>query len=221
MYKIIKRTFDVLFSLILLIIVVITFPFIALGIKISSPGPIFYVSTRIGKNGVPFKFYKYRSMHIDDGRTKGIVAEQKRVFTFGKVLRRTKLDEFPQAFNVFRGDLSVVGPRPMLTTNASKVYGGRYSLVQTVKPGLTSYASIFDYTHGDACVSDRERYNNEILPIKRELELYYVQYAGVLTDLRIILRTAIVIISVVFGKKVFPYPKEYYVAKKALEEINV
>ena len=220
MYQVIKRVFDILCSIILMVIVIITFPFVALGICISSPGPIFYVSTRIGKNGRPFKFYKYRSMHIDDGKHKGIVAEQKRVFTVGKILRRTKIDELPQAINVLKGDLSVVGPRPMLTTNASKIYGGRYAPVQTVRPGLTSYASLFDYTHGDACVEDRELYNSTILPIKREMELYYVKKASIVTDLIIIAKTAGIILSVIFGRKSFPYPKEYYIAKKELEQLQ-
>lgn len=200
-------------------IVVITFPFVALGIYLSSPGPVFYVSTRIGKDGTPFKFYKYRSMHIDDGRYKGIVAEQNRVFTVGKILRRTKIDELPQAINVLKGDLSVVGPRPMLTTNAAKIYGGRYAPVQSVKPGLTSYASLFDYTHGDACVKDRELYNSTILPVKREMELYYVKTASVVTDLKIIARTVVIILSVIFGKTDFRYPKEYYLAKQELEQL--
>lgn len=222
MYSIVKRTFDILFSGILLIVTAITFPFVALGIKLSSPGPVFYVSTRIGKNGVPFKFFKYRSMHVDDGSSKGIIAEQKRIFTVGKIMRRTKIDELPQALNVLKGDLSVVGPRPMLTTNVTKMYGGRYLPVMSVKPGLTSYASLFDYTHGDALVEDRERYRNEIVPIKREMELYYVQHRSLLTDIEIIFRTAIIIISVFLGKKEFPYPKEYYIAKAESEnEANV
>lgn len=74
-----------------MIVVIVTYPFVALGIKLSSPGPVMYVSTRIGKGGKPFKFYKYRSMHIDDGRYKGMSEEQKRVFTVGKIIRRTKL----------------------------------------------------------------------------------------------------------------------------------
>lgn len=220
MYGLIKRVFDIFCSVILMIVLAITFPFVALGIKISSPGPIFYVSTRIGKNGMPFKFYKYRSMHVDNGTLKGIVAEQKRIYTFGKILRRTKIDELPQAFNVLRGDLSIVGPRPMLPTNAFKIYGGRYASVQSVKPGLTSYASLFDYTHGDACVENPDLYNGTILPIKREMELYYVENAGIWTDLTIILKTAWIILSVIFGRKNFPNPKEYYIAKKNLEELS-
>ncbi len=217
MYELLKRAFDILFSLLLTIILAISFPFVALAIRISSPGPILFISKRIGKDGKPFNFYKYRSMHVDDGSLKGIVAEQKRIFTVGKILRRTKIDELPQALNVLKGDLSVVGPRPMLTTNAIKMYGGRYLPVMNVRPGLTSYASLFDYTHGDALVSDRERYRSEIVPIKREMELYYVQHRSISTDIGIILRTAMIIISVIFGKKEFPYPREYYIAKAALE----
>ena len=220
MYSVLKRTFDILFSCLLLLVMILTFPFVALGIKLSSPGPVFYVSTRIGKNGVPFQFYKYRSMHIDDGRFKGMAEEQKRVFTVGKILRRTKIDELPQAINVLKGDLSVVGPRPMLTTNATKVYGGRYTPVLNVKPGLTSYASLFDYTHGDACVEDREFYISEILPIKREMELYYVQNVGLRMDVHIIFKTATTILAVVFGKRQFRYPREYYIAKENLDKLE-
>lgn len=219
MYSFIKRLFDIAFSLILIVGLAVTFPFVALGIKCSSPGPILYVSKRIGKNGVPFNFYKYRSMHIDDGKTKGIIEEQRRVFPIGKILRRTKIDELPQALNILKGDLSVVGPRPMLTTNAAKIYGGRYSPIQNIKPGLTSYASLFDYTHGEACIGNRELYNETILPIKQEMELYYVRNASLKTDLIIILKTAVIILEVIFGKKEFPYPKEYYIAKENLEKI--
>ena len=105
----------------------------------------------------------------------------------------------------------------MLTANVTKMYGGRYLPVMSVRPGLTSYASLFDYTHGDSLVEDRERYRSEIVPIKREMELYYVQHRSILTDMKIIFRTAIIIISVIFGKKEFPYPSEYYIAKDALD----
>lgn len=218
MYNVLKRAFDILFALILLAVLIVTFPIVALGIKLSSKGPILYTSKRIGKDGVPFNLYKYRSMHLDDGFLKGIVAEQKRIYTVGKILRRTKIDELPQALNVLKGDLSVVGPRPMLTTNAARMYGGRYLPVMNVRPGLTSYASLFDYTHGDALVEDRERYRSEIVPIKREMELYYVQHRGIHTDITIIIRTALIIISVILGKKEFPYTKEYYIAKMCLEK---
>lgn len=217
MYRIIKRIFDIMFAAVLLIIMCITFPFIAVGIKISSPGPIFYISERAGKDGVPFRFYKYRSMHIDVGKTGD---EQQRVFAFGKILRRTKLDEIPQAINLMRGEISVVGPRPMLMTNVSEVYGGHYYLVQKVKPGLTSYASLFDYTHGDACVKNIDMYNATILPIKQELELYYIKKASIVTDTVIIVRTAKTILSVIFGKNNFAYPKEYYIVKENLKKLH-
>ena len=220
MYSIIKRLFDILFGCLLMLVVIVTYPFVAFGIKLSSPGPVMYVSTRIGKGGKPFKFYKYRSMHIDDGSCKGMSEEQKRVFTIGKIIRRTKIDEIPQAINVLKGDISVVGPRPMLTKNVSKMYGGRYESVLSVTPGLTSYASLFDYTHGDALVNKREIYLSKIVPIKRELELYYVEQKGLWTDTKLIFRTAALIISVAFGKKKFDYPKEYYVAKERLEHLT-
>ncbi len=217
MYAFLKRCFDLLIGCVLMLVFLISFPFVAIAIKVSSPGPVLYISTRVGKDGKPFKFYKYRSMHIDDGRYKGMSEEQKRVFKVGKILRRTKIDELPQAISLFLGQLSVVGPRPMMPTNVHKMYGGRYAPVLQVKPGITSYASLFDYTHGDACVHDRELYISTIMPIKKELELYYVENAGVGTDLAIFFRTAFTILAVLFGKKEFAYPKEYYAAKANLE----
>lgn len=219
MYSFVKRAFDILFGCLLMLAMIVTYPFVALGIKLSSPGPVLYVSTRIGKDGKPFRFYKYRSMHLDNGQFKGMSEEQKRVFTVGKILRKTKIDELPQALNVVKGDISVVGPRPMLTTNVSKMYGGRYARVLCVRPGLTSYASLFDYTHGDALVAQREVYLSTIVPVKRELELYYVEHRGLWTDTRLIFRTAAIILAVVFGKKSFAYPPEYYEAKARLEAL--
>lgn len=219
MYLAIKRFVDIVCGLILMLALAIVYPFVALGIKLSSPGPVIYVSTRIGKNGEPFKFYKFRSMHIDNGKFKGIAEEQKRVFLVGKILRRSKIDELPQAINVLKGDLSIVGPRPMLTTNVSKMYGGRYSPVLSMTPGLTSYASLFDFTHGDARVHDRDLYVNTVIPIKRELELYYVQTAGIWTDICLFFRTVFTILAVICGKKEFAYPKEYYIAKENLDKL--
>lgn len=109
----------------------------------------------------------------------------------------------------------------MLTTNVSKMYGGRYEPVLSVAPGLTSYASLFDYTHGDALVGNREVYLKEIVPVKREMELYYVEHKGLWTDIKLIFKTAGIIIAVVFGKKKFAYPKEYYIVKERLEELEV
>ena len=220
MYSFVKRAFDIFFGCLLMLAMIVTYPFVALGIKLSSPGPVLYVSTRIGKDGKPFRFYKYRSMHLDNGQFKGMSEEQKRVFTVGKILRKTKIDELPQALNVVKGDISVVGPRPMLTTNVSKMYGGRYARVLCVRPGLTSYASLFDYTHGDALVAQREVYLSTIVPVKRELELYYVEHRGLWTDTRLIFRTAAIILAVVFGKKNFAYPPEYYEVKERLEALE-
>ena len=95
MYSFVKRAFDIFFGCLLMLAMIVTYPFVALGIKLSSPGPVLYVSTRIGKDGKPFRFYKYRSMHLDNGQFKGMSEEQKRVFTVGKILRKTKIDELP------------------------------------------------------------------------------------------------------------------------------
>ncbi len=218
MYQKVKRIFDIIFALVFLFFTAIMYPFIALAIKLSSPGPVVYSSMRAGKDKVPFKFYKFRTMHVETGEKKAFAQDQSRIFKAGKLLRRSKLDEFPQVLSILKGEMSVVGPRPMLTSNVDKVYGGKYAPVTTVKPGLTSYASLFDYTHGDLCADDADKYKTEILPIKQEMELLYVERASIITDAYLVIKTAQIIFSIIAGKKDFEYPKEYHIAKANLEK---
>ena len=108
--------------------------------------------------------------------------------------------------------MSFVGPRPASTSNVSELYVGKYKKIQDVRAGLTSYASLYDYKHGELFVSDNEKYINEVLPVKLELELYYIEHWSIATDLKLIIQTAITIVQIVFGKKNFKYTpieKEY------------
>ena len=112
MYRFFKRFLDIVLSLIAIIVLFPVYIFAFIGVKVSSKGPALYISIRTKKDHKDFKFYKFRSMHITD-KDKGLFVEDKdRLFAFGKFIRKTKIDELPQLFNIFAGQMSVVGPRP-------------------------------------------------------------------------------------------------------------
>lgn len=98
------------------------------------------------------------------------VADADRLFTVGKVIRRLKIDELPQLINVIKGDMSIVGPRPMVASAVDRLYSGKYEKVASIRPGLTSAASLYDYTVGDT-YKDNKIYIKEVLPVKLEMEL--------------------------------------------------
>ncbi len=139
-----------------------------------------------------------------------------RIYPFGKFIRKTKIDELPQLFNILSGTMSVVGPRPEDTDVAVKMYTGRYEEIFSVKPGLTSPASLFDYTHGEFYESE-EKYIEEFLPAKLEIELYYVHNHSFLYDVKITAETALIIAKRILGKTEFDFPEEYYEAMDAVQ----
>ncbi len=203
MYPIIKRFLDIFLCSIALIILSPVFLLTIIGIELSSPGTVFYHSLRAGKNKKPFKFYKFRSMHAPKGKKKDMfVADPNRVFGFGKLMRRLKIDELPQLINVIKGDMSIVGPRPMTAEHVNEIYSGKYETVSTVEPGLTSPASLYDYTVGDT-YKDNEAYRREVLPVKLELEKIYVERRNLWYDCQIVWRTIVTILQVMLGKKRF------------------
>jgi lipopolysaccharide/colanic/teichoic acid biosynthesis glycosyltransferase len=204
-----KRFIDIALSLFLFVLSIPVCIFAAIGIYVSSRGPVLYRSDRAGLNGKPFRFYKFRSMHPADGNVRDwFVADPDRLFPFGSFIRRTKIDEIPQLLNILKGDMSFVGPRPMEVKSVAEIYKGKYEVLLSVKPGLTSIASLFDYTHGDR-VRDNEEYIREILSVKLELELTGLKKRSVSYDLRMIVKTAVTVIMTLFGKKDFAYPPEY------------
>lgn len=207
--KIIKRFFDIFLCSFALIVLSPVFLITAVAIKASSPGPVFYYSERAGLNKKPFHFYKFRSMHPTK-KDKGLfVTDENRVFLVGKIIRRLKIDELPQLINVIKGDMSIVGPRPMVASAVDKLYSGKYEPVSRVRPGLTSAASLFDYTVGDT-YQDDQAYIREVLPIKLEMELYYVEHESFFYDVQLVWRTIITILQVFCGKKNFGHQPEYY-----------
>lgn len=203
-----KRAFDLTFSIPFLVVFSPIYLLAYLGIKLSSPGPALYKAKRVGLNGMVFDCYKYRSMRVDSGKVRlTTLKNDDRIFPFGKFIRASKIDEMPQIFNILKGEMSVVGPRPEDTVNAEKLYAGENACILSVNPGLTSPASLFDYTHGEL-YEDEVEYEKEILPKKIELEKYYVNHHSFGYDIQLILKTASIIIQKVLGRTEFPLPKE-------------
>lgn len=206
----IKRVYDIVFAILFLIISSPIMIFAALGIATTNKGPIIYKAKRVGKNGVPFSLYKFRTMKVDGGEVKvTTLKNDKRIYPFGSFLRKSKIDELPQLMNILLNQMSVVGPRPEDFSIAEKIYIGKYKGIYAVKPGLTSPASLFDYTHGEN-YENHDEYIKEFLPKKLDIELYYVEKGNIWYDLKITLKTALIIIQIILGKKQFKYPNEYY-----------
>lgn len=169
---------------------------IALLIRLDSPGPVLFRQTRVGRDGVPFQLYKFRSMRPNAGGPSLTQAGDARVTRVGRRLRAWKLDELPQLVQVLRGEMSLVGPRPE-TPDHVALYSPQQRRVLSVRPGLTSRASI-EYRHEErllAAVADPERlYREEILPHKLALDLIYVEQPGLREDLRILGRTLLAVL---------------------------
>jgi lipopolysaccharide/colanic/teichoic acid biosynthesis glycosyltransferase len=188
-----KRLFDILASLFGLIIL---FPFlfiISICVLFSSPGGIFYRQVRVGKNGKDFLLWKFRTMKPDSDK-KGLLTvggRDPRVTGIGYFLRKYKLDELPQLFNVLSGEMSLVGPRPEVRKYV-EMYSPEQLKVLEVKPGITDYASI-EYSKENELLaksSDPEKtYIEEIMPAKLKLNMKYIEEKSFWTDLKIIFRT--------------------------------
>lgn len=203
-----KRAFDILFAVCFLVVFSPVYLLTYIIIKIVSPGPAFYKAKRVGLHGKVFDCYKFRSMRVDSGKVKlTTLQNDDRIFPFGRFIRKAKIDEMPQTLNILFGDMSVVGPRPEDTVNADKMYQGEYKHILDVKPGLTSPASLYDYTHGEA-YEDEELYEKEFVPQKLQLELYYVKHQSFWYDIKLILKTAWLIVLKTCGKNDFEKPKE-------------
>lgn len=192
-FDIIKRIFDIVFSFIGLILLLPLFLLAAVFIKIDSRGPILFKQQRVGRNFTPFAIYKFRTMKTDaDG--KGIqitVGGDKRVTRIGKILRKSKIDELPQLFNVLIGDMSVVGPRPEMPKYV-EFYKSDYKNILSKRPGITDIASIA-FRDEESVLKDKDNpesyYQFILLPKKIELAQKYIKQATFFSDLKIILMT--------------------------------
>ena len=215
-----KRAFDLFAALLLLILAAPVLALAALGIRLTSPGPIFYRARRVGRGGEPFTMLKFRTMHVDQGQGASVItsADDPRVFAFGRLLRKTKLDELPQLLHVLSGEMSMVGPRPEDPKIVAEHYTDAYRETLRVRPGLASPGSIYNYTHGDALLAGADTesaYVERLLPPKMALERVYVRDASLLYDLRVVLRTAAVILAIALGKREFDEPPEMAAARAA------
>lgn len=212
-----KRLFDIIFSISALIALLPVMLLIAIIIKLSSPGPIFYIAKRAGINMKLINIYKFRTMHhgtdLDSAITKN---KDPRVFKFGSILRKSKLDELPQFFNVLLGDISIVGPRPEDINIVQRYYNQDYLKTLDIKPGIASPGSIFNYTHYHKYLNEstdiEKDYVEIFLPIKLSLERVYIEKRNLIYDIEIIFRTIATIIKKVTGKTKYSFPKEYFEA---------
>lgn len=188
-YKIVKRTSDVALSSIALVGLLPIFAVIALAIKLESKGPVFFKHTRIGKDGKIIKIYKFRSMveNAEDLIKKFTPEQMKeyqenyklsndpRVTKVGKVLRKTSLDELPQLINILKGDLSIIGPRPVVAEELKK-YGTNIKKFLSVTPGLTGYWA----ANGRSCTSYEQR---------MQMELFYIDNLSFKLDAKVFFKT--------------------------------
>lgn len=193
----IKRFIDVLTAGLGLIVLTPFFLIIAILIKSTSKGSVFYKQARVGKGGSLFKLFKFRTMQIGADKATAITVGQRdpRITTIGYYLRKFKLDELPQLINVLAGEMSLVGPRPELEKFV-KLYNDQQRKVLSVKPGITDYASIQFRNENemlDGKADPIDFYIREILPIKLNLNLKYIADQSFLTDLKIIGQTIFLI----------------------------
>lgn len=182
--RIIKRTFDFIFSFIILILLLPFLIVIALLIKLTSRGPVFYKQERVSRGGKIFNIYKFRTMTVEAEKNTGPVWAKKddaRVTAIGKILRRLSLDEIPQLFNVLRGEMSLVGPRPERPVFVEKFKDiiPRYLERHKVKAGITGWAQV-NGLRGNTSLQERINY-----------DLYYIENWSLLFDIKIILRTVL------------------------------
>ena len=182
-----KRLFDFFAAILCLSFLLPLFIFSSLGILLSSPGPILFKQTRVGMNGVRFKIFKFRTLHVNTHRPLSQTSNfDKDVFLFGGFLRRYKVDELPQLFNILKGDMSFVGPRPFVPEIYSSMPVWAQARCQ-VRPGLTGLAQV----NGNASLSWEDKWRFDLL---------YLNRLGFIFDLLLLFKTIFVVF---IGEKYF------------------
>src|SRR4051794_11793955 len=187
-----KRAFDIALTAPALLVAAPFMAVIAIAVRLTSPGPAIHRATRVGRNGVPFTLYKFRSMRVPNGEAGTLItaAGDARITPVGRLLRASKLDELPQLLNVLSGVMSLVGPRP-----EDPAYVDRYTeqerLILEWKPGITSPASI-EYRHEEEMLQSEpnlEAAYAKVAAAKLQLDLAYFPTSSLRTDLAVIIRT--------------------------------
>jgi len=196
--KVVKRALDFTLALIMLIPGCIIMLPLAIWVKLDSPGPVIYKAIRGGYKNKPFYIMKFRSMVVDADKTGGCTAlNDSRVTRAGKIMRRLKLDELPQLFNILKGEMSFVGPRPELLLYTTQ-YTKEQECIMWVRPGITDRSSIV-YIAQDEIVGTEnpvENFEKYILPEKNRLRVEYAKNQSFLLDMQLFFET----IGGVFGK---------------------
>ena len=194
-----KRFFDIAVSLLGILITSPILLVVSVLIKLTSKGPVFYKQERIGKGEKPFFILKFRTMVVnaDQQGLKITVGGDKRITGVGKFLRKSKLDELPQLFNVFVGQMSLVGPRPEVAEYVS-LYNEEQRKVLSVRPGITDYASVCFRNENEILAeaeNPQKEYIEHIMPLKLRYNAKYIEEMSVWTDLKLIFLTLYVILG--------------------------
>jgi len=177
------RLFDIVVSIIGLLVGVLFLPLLFIGNLLANKGPLFYTQERVGKNGIPFKIYKFRSM-VTNAEANGAVfaaANDSRITPFGKFLRKSRIDEFPQFINILKGDMAVIGPRPERPVFVHQIAEIMpfYQTRHVIKPGLTGWAQV-KHAYGET-IDDSL--------IKLQYDLYYIKHRSLFLDVNIVVKT--------------------------------
>ena len=205
-YGFFKRIFDFVCAFIGIVGTSPVWLFSIVATLLSDWGPLFYFANREGKDNRKFKMWKFRSMRVARGENEtSLRPDQDRIFWWGKIMRRLKIDELPQLINILNGTMSIVGPRPAAVDQVEITRGGENAIAATVPCGLTSQSSLWDYIYGDQ-FPDEEEYNEKVLPIRLKLDVYYVKHASFFGDIKLIIWTVLAILYTALGK----YPQWMY-----------
>jgi len=196
-----KRAFDLVGALGGLIVLSPLLIGVALAVKVLMPGPVFFRQVRVGRHGVPFRIFKFRTMSGEQPKTGPIltIGADPRITPLGRFLRESKIDELPQLFNVLLGEMSLVGPRPEVQKYVDTWTAEQKEIVLSVRPGLTGPASVkfHDQTALLAQYPDPEKaYIEVVLPEKLKLCMDYVRDGTVLTDISLIIRTILTLFRI-------------------------
>ena len=192
-----KRAFDILCSFLGLTVLSPVLLVVSVLVAVTSPGGGFFRQERIGKDGRPFRIFKFRSMRKDNAGLKITTGNDSRITPVGRFLRKSKIDELPQLINVLVGDMSFVGPRPEVADYVN-LYTPYQRQVLLVRPGITGLASIRFRNENDLLTASDDpnrTYVEQIMPRKIDLDLEYIPHASVFYDIKLIFQTFAVVIK--------------------------
>lgn len=189
-----KRLFDIIFSLFGLTVGLPILLFVALWVKLDSKGPVFYRGIRIGKNGKPFRMFKFRTMVVNADKMGGpsTASDDPRLTRVGNFLKKYQLDELPQLIDVLLGNMSLVGPRPEVPFYVDMMTAEEKKIILSVRPGMTDLASLWDFHEGEilkGSADPEKTYQEKIRPEKLRLQIKYVKERSFFGDIKIIVKT--------------------------------